>query len=133
MRNILFCGYRDWSKEIYKRLIKKLHPDKQEEDNKKECEEKLKHITKLYNEKRWINLIAYAYEEKIKLPYIPVEYNKELEKQITDIEKTISLIKTKISWVWSTQIKPHKQARELLYPSMNIEVEKFKKWKNENS
>ena len=20
MRNILFCGYRDWSKEIYKRL-----------------------------------------------------------------------------------------------------------------
>jgi len=116
-------------KEIYKNLVKKLHPDKQEEKYKIICEEKLKEITELYKDKKWINLIAYAHEENINIPYVPIEYSKKLENEIKDIEKDIARIKTKVSWVWSTQIKPNKQLREILYPSMKIEQKKFEQWK----
>jgi len=116
-------------KEIYKNLVKKLHPDKQEEKYKIICEEKLKEITELYKDKKWINLIACAHEENINIPYISIEYNKKLEREISDIEKDIARIKTKVSWVWSTRIKPNKQLREILYPSMNIEQKKFEQWK----
>ena len=120
-------------KKIYKKLIKKIHPDRQIENIKKECEEKLKKITQFYKEEDWINLVMAAHEESIKLPYIPVEYTKTFTKQIEHLEKEIEKFTTKISWVWATTLKPQSQPKELLYPSLQIDIEKFKKWKNENS
>ena len=119
-------------KKIYKKLITKLHPDKHSTQHKIKYEEKLKHITQIYKNKEWFSLLISAYEEKVEVPYIPVQYQKQLKKEINHIKNKIATIKTKVSWIWSTQIKPNKRAREVLYPSMQIQLDNFTKWKKNN-
>ena len=117
-------------KEIYKKLVKKIHPDLcQDEDEKKVREEKMKMATEFIKSENWEDLILLARKEKVDVPYIPVEYNKLMKKKIEHIKNEIDFVKNKVCWVWCVDFKPNGYPKTQIYPSMNIVEEEYLAWK----
>jgi hypothetical protein len=117
-------------KEIYKKLVKKIHPDLcQDEEEKKSCEEKMKQATEFMKSDNWEDLILLAQQENIDIPYIPIEYNKLMKKKIKHIEEQIEFVENKVAWVWCVDFKPYGHSKVQLYPSLNIVKEEYEEWK----
>ncbi len=93
-------------KEIYKLMVKSLHPDLKPDNLKEKYEELLKRLTNAYENNWWLEILTIAAEENIKLPGNLESYNKELEGDIGKIENEISHIKNKRSWIWASSFKP---------------------------
>ena len=117
-------------KEIYKTMVREPHPDRKPDNLKNKYEELLKSVTSAYENKEWLEIIAIADQENIKLPISLERYNKELEQDLEKIEKEISYIKNKLSWIWSSKFKLNNSSKKELYSFLNINVEKFEEWKN---
>ena len=120
-------------KEIYKIMVRSLHPDLKPDNLKEKYEELLKRVTNAYENKEWLEILAIADEENIKLPSSLENYNKELEKDLRTIEKEISHIKSKLSWIWASKFKPSKKNKKDLYTFLKIDVEKFEEWKKKKN
>jgi hypothetical protein len=117
-------------KEIYKKLVKKIHPDLcQDEEEKKVREEKMKKATEFMKSENWEDLILLAKKEKVDIPYIPVEYNKLMKKKIEHVKSEIDFVKNKVCWVWCVDFKPGGYPKTQIYPSMNIVEEEYLAWK----
>lgn len=116
-------------KEIYKTLVKSLHPDTQPEKTKLRCEEKLKQITKAYEDKDWLSLLDYAQQENIPIPDLSEECIQNFEKDLSKIEEDISMIKNRLSWVWKIKLKPSGSSKEEVYNLLKIDIDKFNEWK----
>ena len=120
-------------KEIYKIMVRSLHPDLKPDNLKEKYEELLKRLTNAYENKEWLEILAIADEENINLPSSLENYNKELEKDLRTIEKEISHIKSKLSWIWASKFKPSKKNKKDLYTFLKIDVEKFEEWKKKKN
>ena len=120
-------------KEIYKTMVRSLHPDLKPDNLKEKYEELLKRVTNAYENKEWLEILAIAYEENIKLPANLESYNKELEDDLGKIEEEISHIKNKLSWIWASKFKPDNKNKKELYAFLNIDVKKFEEWKKKKS
>jgi hypothetical protein len=120
-------------KEIYKIMIREFHPDLKTEELKHKYEELLKKVTSAYENKRWLEMITIAHEEGITLPS-NLEIHKQIfEKNLNEIEEKISHIKNKLSWVWSSKLKPDKSNKEKVYSFLDINLEKFEEWKRKKN
>jgi hypothetical protein len=117
-------------KEIYKTMVRELHPDRKPDNLKNKYEELLKSVTSAYENKEWLKIIVIADQENIKLPINLERYNKELEQDLEKIEKEISYIKNRLSWLWASKFKLNNSSKKELYSFLNINVEKFEEWKN---
>jgi hypothetical protein len=120
-------------KEIYKLMVKSLHPDLKPNNLKEKYEELLKRLTSAYENNWWLEILTIADEENIKLPVNLKSYNKELEGDIGKIENEISHIKNKLSWVWASKFKPSNKNKKELYSFLNIDSKKFEEWKKKKS
>ena len=116
-------------KEIYKLLVKLLHPDTQPNENKSKCEERLKEITKAYENKEWLSLIDYAQQEGIPVPDFSEEYTENFEKDLGAMEEDIAIIKNKLAWTWKVKLKSSGGNKEDVYHLLKIDVDKFNEWK----
>ncbi|MHA2219199.1 MAG: hypothetical protein ACXACY_25055, partial [Candidatus Hodarchaeales archaeon] len=99
-------------KEIYKIMVRSLHPDLKPDSLKEKYEELLKRVTNAYENKEWLEILTIADEENIKLPANLESYNKELEDDLGKIEEEISHIKNKLSWVWASNLKPNNKNKK---------------------
>jgi hypothetical protein len=120
-------------KEIYKIMVRSLHPDLKPDNLKEKYEELLKRVTNAYENKEWLEILSIADEENIKLPANLESYNKELEDDLGKIEKEISHIKNKLSWIWGSNLKPNKKNKNEVYSLLNIDAKKFEEWKKNKS
>jgi hypothetical protein len=116
-------------KEIYKIMVRSLHPDLKPDNLKEKYEELLKRVTNAYENKEWLEILSIADEENIKLPANLESYNKELEDDLGKIEKEISHIKNKLSWIWASNLKPNKKNKKEVYSLLKIDAKKFEEWK----
>tara|TARA_R100000278_G_C5442648_1_gene154258 strand:- start:376 stop:963 length:588 start_codon:yes stop_codon:yes gene_type:complete len=116
-------------KEIYKTMVRSLHPDLKPDNLKEKYEELLKRVTNAYENKEWLEILTIADEENINLPANLEIYNKELEDDLGKIEKEISHIKNKLSWIWGSKLKPSKKNKKEVYSLLNIDAKKFEEWK----
>jgi hypothetical protein len=120
-------------KEIYKLMVKSLHPDLKPDNLKEKYEELLKRLTNAYENNWWLEILTIADEENIKLPGNLESYNKELEGDIGKIENEISHIKNKLSWIWASSFKPGNKSKKELYNFLKIDAKKFEEWKKNKS
>lgn len=85
-----------YSTQLYRKLAKKLHPDKNKNNNKTDDFIKM---SKAFEENDYITLFLLSYENDIKIEIKEYEYNlinSNLEKK----ENEIIEIKNKIHWKW---------------------------------
>ena len=120
-------------KEIYKIMVKSLHPDLKPDNLKEKYEDLLKRITNAYENKEWLEILSIADQENINLPGNLENYNKELENDLGKIEKEISCIKNKLSWVWASNLKPNNKNKNEVYALLRIDPGEFEKWKKNKS
>ena len=106
-------------KEIYKIMVRSLHPDLKPDNLKEKYEDLLKRVTSAY--------------ENINLPGNLENYNKELENNLGKIEEEISHIKNKLSWIWASNLKPNNKNKNEVYSLLRIDVNKFEEWKKNKS
>ena len=116
-------------KEIYKIMVRALHPDLKSESLKEKYEELLKRVTNAYENQEWLEILTIAHEENIELPDNLQSYNDQLENNLNEIEDKISHIKNKLSWVWASNFKPNNRKKKEIYSLLNIDLEKFEEWK----
>jgi hypothetical protein len=114
-------------------MVRSLHPDLKPDNLKEKYEELLKRVTNAYENKEWLEILSIADEENIKLPANLESYNKELEDDLGKIEKEISHIKNKLSWIWGSNLKPNKKNKNEVYSLLNIDAKKFEEWKKNKS
>ena len=122
-------NYPQEFKEIYRELIKNLHPDLKPEIEKKKYEELLKTVTQAYEKQEWFELINIAELNGIKIPDFSESYNEEFENNLKKLETDILMMKNKLCWVWMSKLKPDNRSKEDAYRLMNIDIEKFNEWK----
>jgi len=122
-------NYPQEFKEIYRELIKNLHPDLKPEIEKKKYEELLKTVTLAYEKQEWFELINIAELNGIKIPDFSESYNEEFENNLKKLETDILMMKNKLCWVWMSKLKPDNRSKEDAYRLMNIDIEKFNEWK----
>jgi hypothetical protein len=122
-------NYPQEFKEIYRELIKNLHPDLKPEIEKKKYEELLKTVTRAYEKQEWFELINIAELNGIKIPDFSESYNEEFENNLKKLETDILMMKNKLCWVWMSKLKPDNRSKEDAYRLMNIDIEKFNEWK----
>ena len=120
-------------KEIYKIMVKSLHPDLKPDNLKEKYEDLLKRITNAYENKEWLEILSIADQENINLPGNLENYNKELENDLGKIEKEISCIKNKLSWVWASNLKPNNKNKNEVYALLRIDPGEFEEWKKNKS
>ena len=117
-------------KEIYKRIVKRVHPDLcQDEEEKIVREAKMKEASDYMENENWEDLILLAQKEKISIPHIPVEYDKIMKVKIKTTQHELNEIRNKVCWVWCTELKPKNIEKAHVYPSMGIVLEDFNRWK----
>lgn len=120
-------------KEIYKIMVRSLHPDLKPDNLKEKYEDLLKRVTSAYENKEWLEILSIADQENINLPGNLENYNKELEDDLGKIEEEISHIKNKLSWVWASNLKPNNKNKEEVYSLLKIDIKKFEEWKKNKS
>lgn len=120
-------------KEIYKTVVRSLHPDLKPNNLKEKYEELLKKVTNAYENKEWLEILAIADEENIKLPANLENYNNELENDLGKIEEEIEHIKNRLSWIWASKFKPDSKNKKELYSFLKIDAKKFEEWKKNKS
>ena len=120
-------------KEIYKIMVRSLHPDIKPDNLKEKYEDLLKRVTSAYENKEWLEILAIADQENINLPGNLENYNKELENDLRKIEEEILHIKHKLSWIWSSNLKPNNKNKNEVYSLLRIDVNKFEEWKKNKS
>jgi len=120
-------------KEIYKIMVRSLHPDLKPDNLKEKYEELLKRVTNAYENKEWLEILSIADQENINLPGNLENYNKELEDDLGKIEEEISHIKNKLSWIWASNLKPNNKNKKEVYSLLRIDTKKFEEWKKNKS
>ena len=120
-------------KEIYKIMVRSLHPDLKPDNLKEKYEDLLKRVTSAYENKEWLEILSIADQENINLPGNLESYNKELESDLGKIEEEISHIKNKLSWIWASNLKPNNKNKNEVYPLLKIDTKKFEEWKKNKS
>ena len=120
-------------KEIYKIMVRSLHPDLKPDNLKEKYEDLLKRVTSAYENKEWLEILSIADQENINLPGNLESYNKELESDLGKIEEEISHIKNKLSWIWASNFKPNNKNKNEIYPLLKIDTKKFEEWKKNKS
>jgi len=120
-------------KEIYKIMVRSLHPDLKPDNLKEKYEDLLKRVTSAYENKEWLEILSIADQENINLPGNLESYNKELESDLGKIEEEISHIKNKLSWIWASNFKPNNKNKNEVYPLLKIDTKKFEEWKKNKS
>ena len=120
-------------KEIYKIMVRSLHPDLKPDNLKEKYEDLLKRVTSAYENKEWLEILSIADQENINLPGNLESYNKELENDLGKIEKEISCIKNKLSWVWVSNLKPNNKNKNEVYALLRIDPGEFEEWKKNKS
>ena len=120
-------------KEIYKIMVRSLHPDLKPDNLKEKYEDLLKRVTSAYENKEWLEILSIADQENINLPGNLESYNKELEDDLGKIEEEISHIKNKLSWIWASNLKPNNKNKNEVYTLLRIDAEKFEEWKKNKS
>jgi hypothetical protein len=120
-------------KEIYRLLIKELHPDLKTEMYRGKYEELLKRVTNAYEKRDWLEIIMIAHEEGVDIPNNLEIHNQMLENNLNELEEEILSTKNKLSWVWASTFKPNKKNKKEIYSLLNINKEKFEEWKNNKS
>ncbi len=120
-------------KEIYKIMVKSLHPDLKPDNLKEKYEDLLKRITSAYENREWLEILSIADQENINLPGNLENYNKELENDLGKIEEEIMHIKNKLSWIWASNLKPNNKNKNEVYSLLKIDVNKFEEWKKNKS
>ncbi len=120
-------------KEIYKIMVRSLHPDLKPDNLKEKYEDLLKRVTNAYENKEWLEILSIADQENINLPGNLENYNKELEDDLGKIEEEISHIKNKLSWIWASNLKPNNKNKKEVYSLLRIDTKKFEEWKKNKS
>ena len=120
-------------KEIYKIMVRSLHPDLKPDNLKEKYEDLLKRVTSAYENKEWLEILSIADQENINLPGNLESYNKELESDLGKIEEEISHIKNKLSWIWASNLKPNNKNKKEVYSLLRIDTKKFEEWKKNKS
>ena len=120
-------------KEIYRLLIKELHPDLKTEMYRGKYEELLKRVTNAYEKRDWLEIIMIAHEEGVDIPNNLELHNQMLENNLNELEEEILSTKNKLSWVWASTFKPNKKNKKEIYSLLNINKEKFEEWKSNKS
>jgi hypothetical protein len=116
-------------KEIYKIMVRSLHPDLKPDNLKEKYEDLLKRVTSAYENREWLEILSIADQENINLPGNLENYNKELENDLGKIEEEIMHIKNKLSWIWASNFKPNNKNKSEVYTLLKIDTKKFKEWK----
>ena len=116
-------------KEIYKKIAKKIHPDVKKDSEKEKYEELFRNLKEAYNKEDYLEMVFIAEQEGIEIPALPQDHKVDLEKSIRRLRRKIRKIQSSVSWIWSIQMKPQNQKKRIMYDSLGINKEDFKKWK----
>jgi Txe/YoeB family toxin of Txe-Axe toxin-antitoxin module len=120
-------------KEIYRSIVKKIHPDKHPSQEKGKYESLLKNLTEAYENNRLIEMLEISSEENIDLSGMIDDSEDFLIKNIEDIEKKLEKFKNQLCWIWVNKIKQESNSKKNLYGILGIDEEEFIKWKNNKS
>ena len=115
-------------KEIYKTLVKELHPDKHQ-TGKDEKEAILKKITQAYESDDLFRLVDIANENGINVPHVEEYEEMVYSKKIKNLKAKIKSMKGSLYWKWATEFKPFNAPKEMLYDALKINNKKFNEWK----
>ena len=116
-------------KEIYKKIAKKIHPDVKKDSEKEKYEELFRTLKEAYNKEDYLEMVFIAEQEGIEIPSLPQNHKVDLEKSIRRLRRKIRNIQSSVSWMWSIQLKPQEKNKSVMYESLGINKEEFRKWR----
>ena len=117
-------------KEIYRSIVKKIHPDKHPPDEKEKYDSLLTTLTDAYENNRLIEMLEISLEENIDLSELIDDSEIFLLKDIQDMEKKLEKFKNQLCWIWVNKLKQESNSRKNLYGILGIDEEEFNKWKS---
>ena len=117
-------------KEIYRNIVKKIHPDKHIQENKDKYEKLLKNLTDAYENNRLIEMLEISSEENIDLSGLIDDSEDFLIKNIEDMEKKLEKFKNQLCWIWVNNLKKQNESKKKLYEVLGIDEKVFNEWKN---
>ena len=117
-------------KEIYRNIVKKIHPDKHIQENKDKYEKLLKNLTDAYENNRLIEMLEISSEENIDLSGLIDDSEDFLIKNIEDMEKKLEKFKNQLCWIWVNNLKKQNESKKKLYEVLGIDEKEFNEWKN---
>ena len=114
--------------KIYRNLAKKIHPDVSEAPT---AEVDFKKLSLLHENDDLIGIISLANQYNIGLQNITEDEIEFIKQKMAHKEKQIAHKHSTIAWIWGTSQDDKNKIREIAYGVLNLDKEKFEKWKLE--